>query len=168
MDDFKIVFVGLKDGDHQYSFQIDSKFLDSYENSLIETCALDANLVIKKKPGMMECTFVHQGTIKSTCDRCGQPLDFIIEGKNEVIFKFSDEVGVSNDEIVYLVQTDFELDSAPYFYDFISLSLPSRKVHEEGKCDKKILDLLDDLNTKESLEYDPRWDALKQLKKEDK
>ena len=168
MDDFKIAFVGLKDGDHQFLFQIDGEFFDSYENSLIDTCAISANLVIKKKPGMMECTFIHKGIINSTCDTCGQPLDFSINGKNEVIFKFSDEVHNSNDEIVYLTQTEFELDSAPYFYDFISLSLPSRKVHEEGKCDKKILELLDELNTKESYENDPRWDALKKLKKEDK
>lgn len=168
LNDFIIGFVGLKDGDHEFSFQIDQKFFDSFENSLISSGDIQVRLDLCKKPGMLECDFNHSGTVYSICDRCGQPLDFEIEGSNQIIFKFSDLLESNSDEIVYISHNEYELNVAPYFYEFISLSLPSKNVHPEGACDESILKLLDELNTKEPMESDPRWDALKNLKKEDK
>ena len=168
LDDYKIAFVGLKEGEHNFSFKIDDKFFDFFENSLIDSCEILAELHLHKKPGMMECSFEHNGVVHSICDRCGQPMEFGVAHHNELIFKFSDNLESNSDEIIYIPQNEFELDVAKYFYEFISLSLPSKKIHAEGECDEEIIELLDELNTKESMDSDPRWDVLKNLKKEDK
>ena len=74
--------------------------------------------------------------------------------------------------------------------ELINVSLPVRAVHDEGECSEEMLDLIDeyvvnseeqfddefydelddelteeDAEDEESGEIDPRWDALKKLKK---
>ncbi|RLD27957.1 MAG: DUF177 domain-containing protein, partial [Bacteroidetes bacterium] len=50
--------------------------------------------------------------------------------------------------------------------EFAVLSLPVRKVHEKGKCDKKALKRLEKMEHNDSQEIDPRWEKLKGLIKD--
>jgi len=165
--EYLIAFVGLKDGLHEFDYHIDQTFFDSFENALIESCDVKATLLLNKKSTMLEMTFVHEGKIFVNCDRCGEEVDIEIKSENPLIFKFSHQSNSDSDEVVFVGMDETEVDVAPFFYEFITLSLPSRMMHEEGKCNEDILALIEDLNSNDSEEIDPRWDALKKLKKKE-
>ena len=44
--------------------------------------------------------------------------------------------------------------------------MPSRRIHQEGDCDESVIEVLENINSKVSEDQDPRWDALKKLKKD--
>lgn len=161
---YLIAFVGLKDGLHEFDYHIDQAFFDSFENALIEKCDVKATCTLNKKSTMLEVVFKHEGKVFVNCDRCGEELDLEIKDENPLIFKFSHQTESESDEVVFVTMDETEIDIAPYFYEFITLSMPSRMVHSEGDCNEDILNLLDDINSNDSEEIDPRWDALKKLK----
>jgi len=164
---YSVSFIGLKEGIHQFDFQFGSEFFDSFENSLIDKCRLVGSLELNKKSTHLEAQFKYNGIIETFCDRCGEDLDLKIDGHNEIIFKYSIQSESDSDDIVFIVPDETEIDTAPFFYEFISLALPSKRIHEEGQCNEEILSILEEINFQESEETDPRWDALKKLKKKD-
>ncbi|UTW63826.1 DUF177 domain-containing protein [bacterium SCSIO 12741] len=53
-------------------------------------------------------------------------------------------------------------------YEFIHLALPLKNVHNEGECDPEMVKKIEELNYGEGEEEestDPRWNALKSLKR---
>ncbi|NND78112.1 MAG: DUF177 domain-containing protein [Flavobacteriales bacterium] len=166
--EYLISFVGLKDGEHSFQFYFDDEFFLSFENSLIGSCDIKGEVVMNKKATLLEMQFSHEGIVYADCDRCGQPMELNIEGQEELIFKFSNQTESNSDEIKFIAPNEDQIDVAPLFYEFISLSLPSRQLHNDGDCDSEVIEVLENINLKETEETDPRWDALKKLKKDQK
>jgi uncharacterized metal-binding protein YceD (DUF177 family) len=85
-----------------------------------------------------------------------------------LIVKFSDLVeSVESDEIVILSNNEHTLSLARYIYEFVHLSLPSKRIHQsENECNPEILEQLERMGwTDETDEIiDPRWENLKQIK----
>ena len=164
---YSVAFVGLKDGIHEFDFHFDQMFFDSFENALLDKCDISGKVVLNKKATMLESEFLHKGNAWFNCDRCGEEISLEIEASNPLIFKYSHLEESDSDEVVFISQDQTEIDFGPFFYEFISLSLPARRVHPEGECNEDIIALLDEINSNESEETDPRWDALKKLKNKD-
>ncbi|MEM7161777.1 MAG: DUF177 domain-containing protein [Bacteroidota bacterium] len=165
--EYSVAFAGLKDGIHAFDYHFDQSFFDSFENALIEQCAIDGQFVLSKKSTLMEGEFKFSGVFHTICDRCGDEMDMKFSGREKLIFKFSHQSESDSDDIVFISPDETELEIAPYFYEFMILNLPSKRVHDEGECDEEVLNLLDEINFQESEEIDPRWEALKKLKKKD-
>ena len=84
-------------------------------------------------------------------------LDFLI--------KFS-EVSAFLDEIIILPTNEHTLEIAQQLYEFIHLSLPSRRAHaDKSDCNQEILEQLEALAYQEPESADPRWSVLQNLKK---
>jgi uncharacterized protein len=63
---------------------------------------------------------------------------------------------------------EHELDMKQYFYEYILLALPIKRVHPDDKngnstCDPEMLKKLKEHIISEEVESDPRWDELKKL-----
>lgn len=166
--EYLISFVGLKDGDHSFQFHFDDMFFETFENSLIISCQIVGQVILTKKPMLLELLFSHKGIVNDFCDRCGQDLKLDVEGEESLIFKYSHEAESASDEIKFIAPNEDQIDVAPYFYELISLNLPSKRVHNVGECDDEVISVLEKINIKVSEETDPRWDALKKLKKDKK
>lgn len=175
--DYKIPFVGLKIGVHEYEFKITNSFFEMFEYSLIQKGEVDVNFRLEKKETMMIGDFSIEGNVEMECDRCTDPIDVAVNGNYQLIYKF--DTKESEDEtLVTVYPEDFEINIQDSILEFILVSLPSRVVHEEGKCNEEMLDLLSEyvmISTEESVEdeeddneeIDPRWSALKGLKNKD-
>lgn len=174
LNEFLIPFIGLKLGKHQFEYQINKAFFESFDYDEFESADIKVSVVFDKKNTMLELNFKHKGTIYVPCDLTNEMFDFPIKGKLKVIVQFGEEYNDDNDELLILPHGEHEINIAQIIYEMIALSIPFRKVHpgvKDGTLDSEALRKLNELRVEEIKEenkntednIDPRWDKLKQL-----
>ena len=174
LNEFLIPFIGLKLGKHQFEYQINKAFFESFDYDEFESADIKVSVVFDKKNTMLELNFKHKGTIHVPCDLTNEMFDFPIKGKVKVIVQFGEEYNDDNDELLILPHGEHEINISQIIYEMIALSIPFRKVHpgvKDGTLDSEALRKLNELRVEEIKEdnkntednIDPRWDKLKQL-----
>ena len=163
LKDFTIPFVGLKEGNHDFTFDIDEKFFDSFEYSEINNGKVRVLVSMEKQSRMMIFNFTIKGVVVVACDRCLSDMEYPVNGSERLIVKFGQEWKEETDEILIIPQTDSHIDLSQFIYEYIMLMLPYKRVHTEGEgiCDAEMIGKLEQHTEPEP---DPRWDALKELK----
>jgi uncharacterized protein len=164
--DFTIPFAGLKLGHHLFDFQIDDTFFEELDYSLIHKGKVDVTIDLEKKETMLILHFALTGTVEAECNLCTDPVDFNINNEFQLIYKFGLEE--MEDETIIVIHPDsYQIDITQPLYEFITISLPPRIIHEEGKCNREMLEALNKyMSSKkedDDEEIDPRWSALKNL-----
>ena len=168
MEQFSIPFAGLARGMHQFEYEIDDKFFESFENSVIEKAVVHVDLDLLKEDNMLTLTFRFNGHITHACDRCLEAFDLPLHETRTMLVKFGDPAKGDSDEVVVISAGDHHINVAPHIYDYLTLMLPIRMVHpdqENGEpgCNPEFLSKIQRAPDKE--EVDPRWAALKNLSK---
>ena len=175
LNEFLIPFIGLKLGKHQFEYQVNKAFFESFDYDEFESADIKVSVVFDKKSTMLELNFKHKGTIHVPCDLTNEMFDFPIKGNLKVIVQFGEEYNDDNDELLILPHGEHEINIAQIIYEMIALSIPFRKVHpgvKDGTLDSEALRKLNELRVEEVKEeennnteenIDPRWDKLKQL-----
>lgn len=160
-----IPFVGLKEGKHEFDFEIDKSFFKEFEYSIIESGEFRISLLFDKKKTMFELDFQISGTIHTDCFRCGDKIDIEVEGENNLIVKFGETENSLTDDILYVSNDEYELDLTEVIYEFTNLLMPKRPTHENIEdCNQKAIKALNKFSENKKQEIDPRWDALSKLK----
>jgi uncharacterized metal-binding protein YceD (DUF177 family) len=164
---FVIPFVGLKEGQHIFNFDIDKTFFNEFEFSDFHTVLLKVDLLFEKKANMLKLSFTVHGNVGLTCDVTNEHFEYPLETTLDWIVKFGDAYNDDNDEFLVLPYGSYQLNVAQPIYEMIVLATPLKKVHPgiaEGTLDSDLLKRLDELQPKEKKEQkDPRWDKLKDL-----
>lgn len=161
---YKIPFVGLSVGNHEYEFDLTETFFSLFEFGEIEVSEIHVDVVLEKGSNMMTLDFDVFGTAEQSCDRCGDTITVDLDGEYRLIVKFGDTTDRNNDEILILGTAEYELDLSQYLYEYAQLSLPVKRVHDNREdCNEDMINLIDDYSLDEE-KSDPRWDALKGLK----
>lgn len=171
---YTIQFVGLKEGEHTFTYEIDRSFFDYFDFEDFNAATVTTTLTFIKKSTLMQLDFIAKGSVNVNCDVTNEPYDEPIEGEFELIVKFGDEYNDDNEEILIIPHGEYELNVAHYIYELIVLSVPNKKVHpgvEDGTLKSDILDKLKELSVPSdqnkdkvgNIETDPRWDSLKKL-----
>ena len=174
LNEFLIPFIGLKLGKHQFEYQINKAFFDSFDYDDFESSDIKVSLVFEKKTTFMELNFKHKGTIHVSCDLTNEMFDMPIKGQMKLVVQFGEEFNNDNDELLVLPHGEHQIDISQYIYEMIVLSIPLRRVHpgiKDGSLKSEVLDKLNELKVKEKKtdkiqkeeNIDPRWDKLKQL-----
>lgn len=170
LKEFIIPFVGLKEGKHQFDYQIDDSFFEQFQFDEYQKVNVKVELVFHKKSTMMELCFVHKGTVNVPCDVTGENFDLKIKGKYNLVIKFGEEFNNDNEELLILPHGEFQVDVSQYIYESIVLSVPFKRIHpgvENGTLKTDALETLDKLapkeEKKENKDIDPRWENLKKL-----
>lgn len=169
---YKIPFSGLAAGKHDFDFEINDKFFDCYEHSLVKKGNLAANVSLQKQETMLIVNFDIKGTIKLNCDVCLTEFDAPISFQEKLIVKFvNEEWDNETDEVIILNKTDHELDIANLLYEYINVQVPYyAKCTEQGvniSCDPEMLAKISTEEEESEIEkenIDPRWAALKNIK----
>lgn len=166
--EFLIPFVGLKQGKHQFEFEIDKKFFEYFDFDEYENVNIKVDLTLDKKSTMLELSFKHKGTVNVPCDISNENFDLPVKGKLNLIVKFGEEYNDENDEMLVLPHGEYQVDVSQYIYEMIVLSVPLKRVNPESVRDSITEDKIEPAaekpagtDTKE--ETDPRWDKLKNL-----
>lgn len=164
LKEYVIPFVGLKEGVHDYSFEVDSKFFESFDYSEINHGNIHVELSMEKQDRMLIFNFSIDGYVVVPCDRCLAEMEYPVKGTERLIVKFGQERKEETEEILIIPETESHIDISEFIYEYIMLLLPYRRVHPEGdeSCNNEVSNKLDQYAAPE---HDPRWEALKELKK---
>ena len=168
---YLIQFSGLKQGKHQFEFQIDNSFFEHFDFTDFNHANVLISLVLDKKSTMLELSFKHKGIVNVPCDLSGENFDLPIKGKLNLLVKFGEEFNNENDEFLILPHGEFQVDVSQYIYEMIVLSIPAKRVHpgiKDGSLKTDAITTLEKLAPKieekqEQNDIDPRWAALKKL-----
>jgi uncharacterized metal-binding protein YceD (DUF177 family) len=167
LKEFRISFRGLSVGNHTYNWEINKKFFEAFENAELEDSSLKVDLNLEKQERMMILYFTIQGQIKVLCDRCLDELYLPVDIHETYYIKFGAEKKEESESVVIIPESEHQLDVSLLINEFVTLSIPIKKVHTpdaEGKdgCNKEIIKKLKELSEHKML--DPRWDKLKDIK----
>ncbi len=169
--EFEIPFEGLNVGKHVFEFEITDAFFEELEYSIIQKGQVKVDFILEKKETMMIGNIKMLGQVEKECDRCTDPISVPVDIEHKVVFKFSDEQS-EDEDLITLASNEFKIQTAPIFYEILTVELPPRTVHDEDECNDEMLDLLEeytgftedeDTAEDEGEDNDPRWDALKNL-----
>jgi uncharacterized metal-binding protein YceD (DUF177 family) len=170
---FVLAFAGLKEGIHHFSLDITSKFFDAFDYTEFNDANLCANIELNKKATLLELQFAISGTLNLSCDVSNEPFDLPLDTAHDLVVKFGEAYNDENEDLLVLPHGSHEIDVSQTLYETIVLAVPQKRVHPgiaNGSLQSDLLDRLEALRPKESTKapetMDPRWDALKKLKKD--
>ncbi len=170
MNPYKIAYKGLKNGTHRRDFDIDAEFFKNFEKSRIQESAIKIDIEIDCRSTMLVFDFNISGTYQSDCDRCTAPIDVVITGEDQMIFKLSEDVSSESDEVIFIDPKETHIDLTQVLYQLIHAHLPISEIRdcesEDYKhCDHEVLDRLEYRAPEEPKEerQNPLWGALKDL-----
>jgi uncharacterized metal-binding protein YceD (DUF177 family) len=169
--DFDIPFSGLKLGKHLFSFDIVDAFFELFDYSEIKKGTVKVNVTLDKKVSMLTLDFEVTGTVELLCDTCAEAYSQQLNEHFNLIVKFSDLVESSDsDEIIILSTKEHRLSLAQYIYEFIHLSLPTRRTHPSyDECNSEMIEHIQQYGiiepTTNDETIDPRWASLNKIKK---
>jgi uncharacterized protein len=139
--EYLISFAGLKLGFHSFEYDITNAFFEGIEYSPILNGQVQVHLELEKKETMLIGKFHLEGTVTTACDRCTDDVNVEVEGDYQLIYKLGGEQ-TDNEDLVVLSADAYEIDVKENIYEFISISLPFRVIHEEGECNTEMMALL--------------------------
>ncbi len=171
LKEYNISFVGLKEGSHEFQYEIDNKFFEEFQYTEFNEVNISANINFVKKSTLLELFFTINGTINVPCDVTSELFDQEISGDFSLVVKFGPEFNDDNDEILVLPHEEYQINIAQYIYELVVLSAPSKRIHPDvlnGTMESETLKKLKELEinnekTVEEESTDPRWDKLKDL-----
>ncbi len=166
LDKYIISYVGLKEGKHEFTYQIDDKFFEHFQYHDFESIQAKANLLLIKKQNLMELFFDIQGVAKLACDISNEIFEQPIANKLALVVKFGEVYNEDLEGIVVLPFTAHELNVAQYIYEAIALALPIKRIHpgvKDGTLESEVLEKLKEYEIRKHQDIDPRWDKLNEL-----
>lgn len=166
LKEYRIPFLGLKPGVHEYEFQLTDAFFEEFENSEIDHADIRVDLTLEKQTNMMVLHFELSGEVLSACDRCGDDLKLPIHASEELVVKLGDHTSTTDDDVFVLGPQEFELDVSQFLYEYAHLALPFRHVHENpADCNQIVLKELEKYRVDKT--SNTQWADLKNLNYED-
>ena len=152
-------------GQYDFQFPIDDTFFELFDYSLIDHGSLSALISLEKKTSFISLNFQIKGSIELVCDRSLEKFNHELIIDEEIVLKYGEEAKVISEEIEIITSNTQRINVANYLYEFISVSIPMKKLHprfaDESEKNQIIYSSNDE--TKES-DTDPRWSELKKLK----
>ena len=138
--DYVIPLNGWAAGEREYRWQADYKFFQKYDNTEILDAAVEVEARAVKSGHYIGVDLDIQGHVTVACDRCLEDLQLPVEAHPAFSVKFGEEASSEEEmregsrEILFLSASDTDLDLSQVIYDYVCLSLPMQRVHEEGGC----------------------------------
>jgi len=173
--EFEIAFVGLKPGVHEFSYSINDKFFDAFQEQDFRNCKANVKLTLDKKSSFMLLKFELGGTLEVTCDRCSNNLPLDLWDEFSITVKIVEEPELMNNQeedpdVYYIGRGESHLDVANWIYEFINLSIPMQKTCKFEKmngphCNPVALDILKKMEPEENkVKENPIWKGLEKFK----
>ena len=166
-NDYILPIAGLSIGYHDFEFEIDDKFFDNFEFSEVKKGNVKVNLNVEKHERESILTFNFGGSVFIPCDRCNDEFEQPIENEVVIYLKYGHEYEEESDDVIVIPSEEGEFDISSLIYEYIILSLPIHRVHEDvSECNQEIINYLENAANQvtENDDIDPRWKCLEELK----
>jgi uncharacterized metal-binding protein YceD (DUF177 family) len=172
--EFEIAFVGLKPGVHEFSYTIDDRFFEEYNQQDFWDAKANVKLLLEKNNSFLRLRFEIGGKAEVTCDRCNNNLPIQLFDEFLVTVKMAEEPELMNDQeedpdVYYISKGESHLDVKGWIYEFVNLSIPMQKTcdyeHMDGPfCNPAARELLNNLRPEDGAGANPIWKGLEQFK----
>ena len=144
--DYDIPFKGLKEGRHEFNFEIGASFFKLFDQPLVEDGNVKATVELNKSSALMTLNFDISGQVESVCDNCLEAMTLDVEHKAQIYLKFGEEYDEPTDEIIVMPHEAYVVNVAQLIYEFICVGLPIRHVHKEDENGNLISEVDDGSN----------------------
>jgi uncharacterized metal-binding protein YceD (DUF177 family) len=172
--EFEIAFVGLKPGEHDFTYEINDKFFEPFQQQDFTNCNAVVKLKLDKKNGFMMLKFDVDGKVDVICDRCGNTLTLQLWDEFNLVVKMVEEPELMNEreedpDIYYISKSESHIDVAEWIYEFINLSIPMQKMCKEDEiggpqCNTEVLEKLKKMEEGAKTDTNTIWKGLDQFK----
>ena len=172
--EYEIAFVGLKPGEHHFTYEITEKFFEPFQEQDFTNCQTTVKLRLEKNNGFMMLKFDLDGKVEVVCDRCGNNLPMQLWDEFNIIVKMAEEPEVMNDreedpDVYYISKSESHINVADWIYEFINLSIPMQKMCKEDEiggpqCNSEVLDKLKRMDEEAKVDSNAIWKGLDQFK----
>ena len=174
--EYDIAFVGLKQGIHEYQYQVNDKFFEPYQEQDFHNCKANIKLTLDKQNGFMLLKFEIGGALETTCDRCGSTvLPLNLWDEFSVVVKLAEDPDQMNateedPDVHYIARGESHLHIADWIYEFVNLSIPMQRMCSEEQmgsdfCDNDVLAMLKKGGENTGTVENPIWKGLEKIKK---
>jgi len=172
--EYDINIVGLENKRYEYDFASGNAFFAALEQELIRQGNVQTQVVLDKSETMIRLDFHIVGAVEQICDRSLDEYDEQVDTRQMMLLKFGDHNEELSDEIELIERNTATINVARYIFEFISLSLPMKRLHPRFRDDEE---QDDDSNVKliyssgpaaddesdDQPATDPRWATLRKL-----
>ncbi|MVM32312.1 DUF177 domain-containing protein [Spirosoma sp. HMF4905] len=172
---YDIHIVGLDNKRYEYDFTSDTSFFVAMDQELIKAGNVETHLILEKSETMIRLDFHIVGMVEQTCDRSLDEYDEPVDTEQTMLLKFGDHNEELSDEIELIERSTTTINVARYIFEFISLSLPMKRLHprfrdeddddddQNGKVIYRSGDEEANNDADDQSAIDPRWAALRKL-----
>ncbi len=172
-DKYTISLKNLSDGTHTYEYTLGSEFFGEIDPSEIEKGEVSVHLTLKRTGNTFELHFGIKGYIIIPCDRCLEEMELPVDTEDTLYVKFGETYSEESDDLIVVPENEGSINLAWYMYECVALTIPLMHTHPEGQCNPEMESLLKAHSAVAATESDdddeqptdPRWNALKELKK---
>lgn len=167
---YDVSFSGLKNGKHEFKFEIDKTFFQLFDTEQEFTNPrIEVNVLLDKHTTFLEFEIKIKGWVELVCDITNEDFDYPIENEIKILVNFGEEYDDSNEDVITISTSDHAFNIAHLIYENVMLSIPMKKISPNvSDEDLKILEQFSpkDMEETEEKEHesDPRWDALRKLR----
>lgn len=177
--EFEIAWMGLKPGVHVFQYELDDQFMKERdpENEEVKAWNVKVNVKFDRQTSFFMLKFDVGGTIKVSCDRCGDDFDLELWDEFSLLIKLTGESGDEQEDedadVVFLPRSETVIDIADWLYEFVMLAVPLQRIHPDKAdgnpgCNPQALKLLNSLTETEEPPKNDIWKGLEALKETDK
>jgi len=161
---YELAFSGFPEGMHDFSYTIHNDFLTHYSIEEVYGVEGEAAVRLEKKSSFFKLYFNLQAKVVLHCDRCTEPFTTSVENSQELVVKFGVATAQDPEDIVFIAEQDNSINIAHFLYEFLTLSIPMKRVHEDlSDCSEESINFIHNFADADE-GGDPRWAALKHLK----
>lgn len=170
LDAYNVDLKGLSQANATYSWNVGQEFFEIVGGEEVQRGKVAVNLEVSKASGVYHLDFSVSGAVIVTCDRCLDDMSLDIENTGSLKVKLGPDFADDGD-IIVVPEDKGIVNVAWYIYEFIALAIPIKHVHAPGKCNKGMMEKLDehmaqegnDGGSDDNTATDPRWDDLKNI-----
>lgn len=187
-DIYNIQLKAMEVGKSEIEYHLGNEFFEAIDEEAIQKGNVTAKVSITKTIKESELHFELEGKVVVLCDRCLEEMDQPIKTSGHLIVRMGKEFKDDGDDVVIIPEEQGIINVSWFLYEFIELAIPIKHVHPFGRCNSGMASKLNEhLVDSESFEddavsfddtissvdngsdegkIDPRWEALKKLKKD--
>ena len=172
--EYEIAFVGLKPGEHEYSYEITDKFFEPFQPQDFTNCNAKVKLTLDKKSGFMLLKFDVDGKTEVVCDRCGNDLPLQLWEEYNMVVKMVDNPVEMNEtdedpDVFYISRTESHINVEDWIYEFVNLSIPMQKMCKDDEiggpqCNVEVLEKLKKMEDEAKSDTNGIWKGLERFK----
>lgn len=142
-ENYIIPLNGLDRGRKAFRWHVGEEFFKDFDNSEIRDCDVWVDAEVVKKGSRIDVDCSINGSVVTVCDRCLGDLEVTIDTDLPLAVRFGEESEALQEEdgreVVFVEADSDSIEMDQIIYDYICLSVPLHKVHEDGGCDPEVL-----------------------------